>query len=121
MKKGILELVCARCTRARWFQGATKEVAGREAERKDWARVKGKVYCNRCPHPFPDAAPKPVESKPQSKLPIRMESSDEIIARLVREGYIVKNGVGMVRLSPTALAMPKPAMAALMRPQGIYA
>ena len=121
MTKGALELVCVRCTRARWFVGESQEAAGREAERKGWALIKGKVYCNRCPHPFKDPPPKAPELDPNIKRPIRMESANEIIARLTREGYIVKNGSGLVRLSPAALAMPRPVMAQLMRPQGIYA
>jgi hypothetical protein len=118
-KGGALELVCVRCTRARWFPGATREDAGREAESKGWALINGKVYCNRCPHPIkvkPQPAP-PREHAPQ--LPTRIESTDEIINRLVRDGLLIKNAAGLVCLSPQAQKMKKADMARLLRPRGI--
>ncbi len=120
-RRRVLELTCVRCLRYRYFEGETKEAAGRLAESKGWAVIGGKVYCNKCPHPVKPkpAAPATPDPSPVLPLPTRLESADEIIARLVRDGQLIKNASGLVALSPQARQMRKEDMARLLRPRGI--
>lgn len=82
----VLHLVCGKCTREAIFRGADQIEAAQTAKKEGWAKQGDKMVCPKCPAPRSGMLPASVH--------IDRETADDIIARLLRDGYAELDGEG---------------------------